>query len=94
MDELGDSECQVDALPSVEAWVADGLVAAVQVGVNQFVAAAEAFGDVFAGQFDVDAAGPGALGAVGTPTTSHGSVTAPTDIPLSLIHISEPTRPY
>ena len=66
MDEFGDPECQVDALSSVQARVANGFVAAAQVGINQFVAAAKALGDVFAGQLDVDAAGPGAFGAVGT----------------------------
>ena len=37
----------------------------VEVGVGHGVGAAEALGDVLAGQLDVDAAGPRALGTVG-----------------------------
>ena len=41
-----------------------GLVALVQVGLDDLVAAADALGDVVAGELDVDAAGVGAEGAV------------------------------
>ena len=45
--------------------IAHRLVAVVEVGVRQPVGAAEALGDVLAGQLDVDAARPRALGPVG-----------------------------
>ena len=59
------SEGEVEALAAVEARVAHRLVAVVEVGVGHRVGAAEALGDVLAGELDVDAAGPRALGAVG-----------------------------
>jgi hypothetical protein len=52
-------------LAGVEAGVAHRLVAGAEVGVEDLLGAAEALGDVVAGELDVDAAGPGALGAVG-----------------------------
>ncbi len=63
-EEFSDAEREVDALAGVEPRVAHGLVPMIEIGVGQFVATAEALGDVFTGQLDVDAAGPGALGAV------------------------------
>ena len=64
-DQLGGTERQIERLATVEPRVAHRLVAVVEVGVDQLVAATDALGDVFAGELDVDAAGPGALGAVG-----------------------------
>ena len=63
--QLGDAEGQVEALAAVEAGVAHRLVAVVEVGVEDLLGAAEALGDVVAGELDVHAAGPGALGPVG-----------------------------
>src|SRR3954465_4230518 len=57
---LRDEECQLQRLPGVQAGVAGGLVAAVEVLVADLHGAAEALGDVLAGQLDVDAARPGA----------------------------------
>ena len=64
-DQLGDAERQVEALAGVEPRVAHRLVAVVEVGVGDVVGAAEALGDVLAGELDVDAARPRALGPVG-----------------------------
>ena len=63
--EFGDPEREVEALAGVQSRVAHRLVAIVEVGVAHRVGAAEALGDVLAGELDVDAAGPRALGAVG-----------------------------
>ena len=64
-EELGDPEGEVEGLAGVEAGVAHRLVAVVEVGVEDLLGAAEALGDVVAGELDVDAARPGALGPVG-----------------------------
>ena len=61
-EQLGDAEGEVERLAAVEAGVAHRLVAVVELGVEDLLGAAEALGDVVAGQLDVDAAGPGALG--------------------------------
>ena len=65
LEQLGHPEGQVEALAAVEAGVAHRLVAVVEVGVEDLLGAAEALGDVVAGELDVHAAGPGALGPVG-----------------------------
>src|SRR5688572_16512911 len=57
---LRDEEGQLQRLPGVQARVAGGLVAAVEVLVADLHGAAEALGDVLTGQLDVDAARPGA----------------------------------
>src|ERR1039458_8966455 len=61
---LGDEERQVEGLAPVEARVAGGLVAVLQVALGEVVPAAGAFGDVVPGEFEVDATGMGAQGAV------------------------------
>src|SRR5829696_3700354 len=63
-EQLGDLEGQLQGLTGVQARVAGGLVAAVQVAVGDLVGPAEALGDVLAGELDVDATRVGALGAV------------------------------
>ena len=63
---LGDQERQFQALLGVQPWVACRLVAAVQVGVGDVLCATETLGDVLTGEFDVDAARPRALGAMGS----------------------------
>ena len=57
---LGDEEGQLEGLLGVEAGVAGRLVAAGQVDVGDVLGAAEALGDVLAGELDVDAARVGA----------------------------------
>src|SRR3954469_10081195 len=57
---LRDQERQLQRLPGVEPGVAGRLVAAVEVLVADLHGAAEALGDVLAGELDVDAARPGA----------------------------------
>ena len=59
-----DEERQVERLAPVEAGVAGGLVAVVQVALGEMVPAARAFGDVVPGELEMDAAGMGAQGAV------------------------------
>ena len=59
-EQLGDPEGQVERLAAVEAGVAHRLVAGVEVGVEDLLGAAEALGDVVAGELDVHAARPGA----------------------------------
>ena len=51
-------------LHPVEPRVADRLVAVAEVDLGELLAAADALGDVVAGELDVDAAGPGAERAV------------------------------
>ena len=63
-EHLGDEERQLQALLVVQARVAHRLVALVEVGVEDLLGAAEALGDVVAGELDVDAAGHRAEGAV------------------------------
>jgi acyl carrier protein len=66
-EQLGDPKGEVDTLSGVQPRVAHRLVAVVEVGVRQLIAAAETLGDVLAGELDVDAARPGAFGSVGPP---------------------------
>src|SRR5919202_1230126 len=61
---LRDQEGQLQRLAGVQPGVAGGLVPAVEVLVADVHGAAEALGDVLAGQLDVDAARPGAQGPV------------------------------
>ena len=61
---LGDHERQVERLAAVQPRVAGRLVALVQVGLDDLVAAADALGHVVAGELDVDAARVGAERAV------------------------------
>src|SRR3954449_4922649 len=55
-------EREVERLPGVEARVALGLVALLEMVAEDLVAAAEALGDVLAGELDVHAAGPDVVG--------------------------------
>src|SRR5436305_15083784 len=57
---LRDQEGQLQRLTGVQSRVAGGLVPAVEVLVADLHGAAEALGDVLAGQLDVDTARPGA----------------------------------
>ena len=57
---LRDEEGQLESLLGVQSGVAGGLVAARQVDIGDVLGATEAFGDVLAGELDVDAARVGA----------------------------------
>ena len=63
-EHLGDEERQLQALLVVQPRVAHRLVAQVEVGVEDLLRAADALGDVVAGELDVDAAGHRAEAAV------------------------------
>jgi hypothetical protein len=57
--QVGDAEGQVQGLTAVEPGIACSLVLVTQVGLGDVLAAADALGDVVAGELDVDAcAGP------------------------------------
>jgi hypothetical protein len=62
---IGDEEGEFEGLIGVEAGVAEGMVALGEVIFGDFLGAAGAFGDVFTGHFDVDAAGISAVCLVG-----------------------------
>ncbi len=61
---LGNVKCEIETLASVESRVAHRLVAIVELAVEDLVGTTDAFGDVVAGELDVDAARPGAFGSV------------------------------
>ena len=56
---------QIEALAGIQPWVADCLIAVVELAVEDLVGTADALGDVVAGELDMDSAGPCALGACG-----------------------------
>ena len=62
--ELGDAEGEVERLPPVQPGVAGRRVAQRELLLEDVLRPAEALGDVVAGELDVDAARPGALGPV------------------------------
>src|SRR3954452_14445735 len=64
-EQLAEAEREVDALPGVEARIADRLVTVVELRVEDLLGAPEALGAVAAGQLDVHAAGDRPLGAMG-----------------------------
>src|SRR5919197_1185437 len=53
--QIRDAKCQLNGLACVEAWIARGLVTAWQMGVQDLLRSAEAFGHVLAGQLEVHA---------------------------------------
>src|SRR5262245_62903267 len=57
-EELGGLEREVERLPRVQARVAHGLVALLEVRAEDFVGATQALGDVLAGELDVEPARP------------------------------------
>src|ERR1700722_13956214 len=67
----GDTEGQVERLAAVEAGSARGLVPLRQVAFCDVLPAADAFGDVVAGELDVDATGVGAERAVHLEEAGH-----------------------
>src|SRR6266702_6864139 len=63
LEQLGDHESHVDRLLGIEAGIADRVIAIVEIFVGEGARAADAFGDVLAGHFQMDAAGVGASAA-------------------------------
>src|SRR5712664_813106 len=61
LEQFGDQEGHVDGLFGVEAGIADRVIAVVEVLVGDGARAADAFGDVLPGHFQMDAAGVSAL---------------------------------
>src|SRR5881275_2088069 len=64
LEQFGDQEGHVDRLFGIEAGIADRVIAVVEVLVGDGAGAADAFGDVLPGHFQVHAAGMGALRCV------------------------------
>ena len=77
---LGDAERELERLLDVQPRVARGLVAAAQVGRGQLGGAADALGDVVAGQLDVQAARMGAQRGVHVEEPVH-LVDDPVEVP-------------
>ena len=71
LQHLRDEERQLQGLRGVQPRVAGGLVAAGEVGLADGLGAAQALGDVFAGQLDVQAAGPDAEAAADVEEALH-----------------------
>src|SRR5688500_11210863 len=78
--QLSHLECQIERLARVQARVAHRFVPLFEVLVQHLLGAAEALGDVLAGELDVYPAGPGAGGLAGgeePPQLAHHVVEAP-----------------
>jgi len=69
--EFGDAEGQLDALAAVQPGIAHRLVAVAQVAGGHLGSTSQAFGDVVAGQLQVDAARVGADVPVGGEEPGH-----------------------
>src|SRR6202158_1217408 len=61
LEQFGDQESHVDRLLGIEAGIADRVIAIVEILIGDGARAADAFGDVLAGHFQMDAAGVAAL---------------------------------
>src|SRR6266850_5328153 len=64
LEQFRDQESHVDRLLGIETGIADGVIAIAEILMSDGARAADAFGDVLPGHFEVDAAGMGALGRV------------------------------
>src|SRR6478672_6444342 len=64
LEQFGNQEGHVDRLFGVETGIADRVIAVVEVLVGDGAGAADAFGDVLPGHFQMHAAGMGALGGM------------------------------
>src|SRR3989440_8537660 len=64
LEQFGDQEGHVDRLFGIETGIADRVIAVVEVLVGDGTRAADAFGDVLSGHFQVNAAGMGAFGGM------------------------------
>ncbi len=63
--QLGEAKGKVERLAPVQPWVAEGLVAGVELLLGELLGAAETLGHVVARVLEVDAARPDALGTAG-----------------------------
>src|ERR1700674_1559042 len=63
-EQFRDQESHIDRLLGIEAGIADGVIAVAQVLIGDGARAADAFGHVLAGHFQMHAAGMGALRGV------------------------------
>src|SRR3984893_1056274 len=63
-EQFGDQERHIDRLLGIEAGIADRVIAVVEILIGDGAGAADAFGDVLPGHFQMDAAGMGALRGV------------------------------
>src|SRR3954447_10726081 len=64
LQQLRDQESHVDGLFGVQTGIADRVIAVVEILIGDGARAADAFGDVLPGHFQMHAAGMGALGLV------------------------------
>src|SRR5215211_6309613 len=71
LQEFGDQESHVDRLLSIEAGIADGVIAVAEILMADGAGAADAFGDVLPGHLQVNAAGMGALRGVDAEERLH-----------------------
>src|SRR5712691_1653297 len=62
LEQLRDQERHVDRLFGIQPWIADRVIAVVEMLIGDGARAADAFGHVLAGHFQMHAAGMGALG--------------------------------
>src|SRR5690349_7260278 len=68
---LGDQECQFQGLLRIEARIAGRLVAVLEIQIRDVLRATEAFGDVLAGELDVQAAWMRAQGVMDLEEALH-----------------------
>src|SRR5712664_2683897 len=61
LEQFRDQESHVDRLLGIETGIADRVIAIVEILIGDGARAADAFGDVLPGHFQMDAAGMGAL---------------------------------
>ena len=61
LEQFGDQERHVDRLLGIEAGIADRVIAVAEILMADGARAADAFGDVLPGHFQMHAAGMGAL---------------------------------
>src|ERR1700752_3945352 len=71
LQQFGDQESHVDGLLGIKAGIAGRVIAVVEVLVGDGAGAADAFGDVLPGHFEMDAAGMGALRRVDSEERLH-----------------------
>src|SRR4051812_26999296 len=70
-EQLSQQEREIDGLLGIEPWIADRVIAVVEVGIRNGAGAAGAFGDILASHLQVHAAGVAALGCVDVEEAAH-----------------------
>src|SRR5436190_2046687 len=70
-EQFGDQESHVDRLLGVEAGIANRVIAIVEILIGDGARAADAFGDILTGHFQMDAAGMGTLCGVNREERFH-----------------------